>query len=59
MSVVTTLGYSGILVAPGLIGLVAEHLPFSVIFFALALLILSSLLFSRLAHHADFDHGDS
>ncbi|WP_374635508.1 MFS transporter [Paracoccus sp. (in: a-proteobacteria)] len=59
MSVVTTLGYSGILVAPGLIGFIAEHLPFSVIFFALALLILSSLLFSRLAHHADFDHGDS
>lgn len=59
MSVVTTLGYSGILVAPGLIGFIAEHLPFSVIFFALALLILSSLLFSRLAHHADFDHGNS
>ena len=59
MSVVTTLGYSGLLVAPGLIGFVAEHLPFSVIFFALALLILSSLLFSRLARHADFDHGNS
>lgn len=59
MSVVTTLGYSGILVAPGVIGFVAEHLPFAVIFFALALLILSSLLFARLARHADFDHGNS
>lgn len=58
MSIVTTLGYCGILVAPGLIGFVAEHLPFSVIYFALALLILSSLMFARLARHADFDHGN-
>ncbi len=55
MSVATTLGYSGILLAPGLIGFAAEHLAFSVIFGALALLILSSLLFSRLARFADFD----
>lgn len=57
MSVATTLGYSGILLAPGLIGFVAEHMAFSAIFMALALLILSSLLLSRLADHADFDHG--
>ena len=55
MSVATTLGYSGILLAPGLIGCAAEHLAFSVIVGALALLILSSLLFSRLARFADFD----
>ena len=58
MSVATTLGYCGILVAPGLIGFVAEHMAFSTIYLALAGLILSSLLLSGLARHADFDHGD-
>lgn len=58
MSVATTLGYSGMLVAPGLIGFMAEHMAFSVIFLALAVLISSSLLLVRLADHADFDHGD-
>ncbi len=55
MSVVTTLGYSGILLAPGVIGFAAEYLPFSLIYFALALLSLSALLLSRLARYADFD----
>ena len=57
MSVATTLGYCGILVAPGLIGFVAEHVAFSAIFLGLAVLILSSLILSGLARHADFDHG--
>ncbi len=56
MSIATVLGYSGILLVPGLIGLAAEHMAFSVIFTVLATLILSSLLFSRLARYADFDH---
>lgn len=58
MSVATTLGYSGILVAPGLIGFIAEHMAFSLIFLALAGLISASLPLSHLADHADFDHGD-
>lgn len=59
MSIATVLGYSGILLVPGLIGLAAEHMAFSVIFTVLATLILSSLLFSRLARYADFDHDGS
>lgn len=54
LSVVTTMGYSGILVAPGSIGWLAEHFSFSVIFVGLAALLLISLLLSRLMKSADF-----
>lgn len=53
MSVVTTMGYSGILVAPSLIGFVAQHTGLAVIFVALPLLHVVVLLLSRLAKHAD------
>lgn len=54
LSVVTTMGYSGILVAPGSIGWLAEHFSFSVIFVGLAALLLIPLLLSRLMKSADF-----
>lgn len=57
LSVVTTMGYSGILLAPGSIGFLAERMSFSVIFLALSLLLLVPLLLSRLARTADFDGG--
>ncbi|MGX9988234.1 MFS transporter [Rhizobium sp. Z1P35] len=53
ISVVTTVGYSGMLVAPSLIGFVAEHIGFAVVFMALPLLLLVVLLLSNLAHYAD------
>lgn len=53
ISVVTTMGYSGMLVAPSVIGFVAEHVGFSAVFKALPVLLLVVLVFSRLARYAD------
>lgn len=57
LSVVTTMGYSGILLAPGSIGFLAERIGFAPIFLGLSLLLLVPLLLSRLARTADFDGG--
>jgi MFS family permease len=53
ISVVTTCGYSGMLVAPSAIGFVAEHIGFSVVFLALPVLLVVVLAFSNLARYAD------
>jgi len=53
LSVVTTMGYSGILVAPSAIGFIAEHTGLASVFMALPLLHVVVLLLSRLARHAD------
>lgn len=57
LSIATTMGYSGMLVAPSAIGLIAEHSGFSIIFATLPLLLLVVLAFSGLARFADQDHG--
>ncbi|MFC4623727.1 MFS transporter [Daeguia caeni] len=56
LSVVTTLGYSGILVAPSLIGFVAEHHGFGVVFASLPVLLLVVFACSGLARYADRRH---
>ncbi|WP_117194828.1 MFS transporter [Rhizobium terrae] len=56
LSVVTTMGYSGILVAPSGIGFIAEHTGLAAIFAGLSVLILVVLLLSSLARHADNAH---
>jgi predicted MFS family arabinose efflux permease len=56
LSVVTTMGYSGILVAPSVIGFVAEHTGLGRIFLALSGFLVVVLLVSRLARHADGAH---
>ncbi|MCO5733464.1 MFS transporter [Rhizobium sp. SSA_523] len=53
LSVVTTMGYSGILVAPSAIGFIAEHTGLAAIFIGLPALHLVVLLLSGLARHAD------
>jgi MFS family permease len=53
ISVVSTMGYSGMLVAPSAIGFVAEHVGFSVVFMALPVLLVIVLLLSNLARYAD------
>ncbi|CAN7612898.1 MFS transporter [Rhizobium leguminosarum] len=57
ISVVTTIGYSGMLVAPSLIGFIAEHIGFAVVFMALPVLLIVVLLLSKLAHYADGTTG--
>ena len=54
MSVVTTMGYSGILMAPSAIGFAAEHVGFSPVFVALAGFQMVVCLMAGLAHTADF-----
>ena len=53
ISVVTTLGYSGMLVAPSAIGFAAEHVGFSPVLLALPVLLLLVLALSSLARYAD------
>ncbi|HEY0123942.1 MAG TPA: MFS transporter [Rhizobium sp.] len=53
ISVVTTLGYSGMLVAPSAIGFAAEHVGFSPVLLALPVLLLVVLALSSLARYAD------
>lgn len=55
LSVVTTMGYSGILLAPASIGWLAEHVSFASIYLGLAALFAVPLLMSRIARSADFD----
>jgi MFS family permease len=56
LSVVTTMGYSGILVAPSGIGFIAEHTGLGIIFVVLSALIIVVLVLSPLARYADGDH---
>jgi fucose permease len=56
LSVVTTMGYSGILVAPSGIGFIAEHTGLGNVFVGLSGLLIVVLLLSRLARHADGAH---
>lgn len=53
LSVVTSMGYSGILLAPFVIGFVAQHTSFAAVFTALPALFLVILGLSSVARHAD------
>lgn len=53
LSVVTTMGYSGILFAPSLIGFIAEHTSLSSVYTAIPALLVVVLLLSSLARYAD------
>lgn len=55
MSVVTTMGYAGILLAPSSIGFVGEHFGFSPVFVAMAALLFITFLMSPLVRAADAD----
>jgi predicted MFS family arabinose efflux permease len=57
LSVVTTMGYSGILLAPSIIGFIAEHVGLATVFACLPLLHLVVLGLSHLARHADRPAG--
>ncbi len=57
MSVVTTMGYSGILLAPSAIGFTAEHTGFSIVFVVLSGLLVVVCLMGNLVRAADFDHS--
>jgi len=53
MSVVSTMGYSGILVAPSAIGFVGEHVGFAPVYIAVAGLLVIVCLMAGLARAAD------
>lgn len=54
MSVATTMGYSGILLAPSAIGFVGERIGFAPVFLALAGLLLVVFAMAGFARNADF-----
>lgn len=54
LAVVTMMGYSGILLAPGSIGFLAERMSFSAIYMGLAGLLIVPLLLSPLVRTAEF-----
>ncbi|MER2535729.1 MAG: MFS transporter [Rhizobiaceae bacterium] len=58
MSVVTTMGYSGILAAPSLIGFVGGHVGFGPVYVAVSALLVVVFLMARLAASADFTPPD-
>ena len=58
LSVVTTMGYSGILIAPSAIGFIAEYSGLAIIFAGLSVLHLIVFALSPLARHADGVHHD-
>ncbi|OCW58147.1 MFS transporter [Hoeflea olei] len=53
ISLVTFMGYSGILFAPSVIGFIAEHTGFAPIYLGLPVLVAIPLAFSGLMRHAD------
>lgn len=55
LSVVTTMGYSGILVAPSLIGFVGGHVGFRPVYIAVAILLAATLAFAQMVANADTD----
>ena len=59
MAVVTTMGYSGILMAPSAIGFVAERTGFAPVFVGLSGLLVVVFLMAPLARGADFEANRS
>lgn len=57
LSVATFMGYSGMLFAPSLIGFVAEHTGFAIIFASVPVLFIVVLMLSHHAVHADHGKG--
>ena len=53
LSIVSALGYSGILVAPSAIGFVAEHTGFAIVFASLSVLLVVTFLAAKLVAVAD------
>lgn len=59
LSVATFMGYSGMLFAPSVIGFVAEHTGFAIVFTSVPVLFIVVLLLSHNAVHADHAKGHS
>ena len=57
LSVATFMGYSGMLFAPSVIGFVAEHTGFAIVFASVPVLFIVVLMLSHHAHHADHAKG--
>ncbi|APG86825.1 membrane protein (plasmid) [Sinorhizobium americanum CCGM7] len=58
LAVVTTMGYSGMLVAPALIGFIVEYSGFAVVFTCIPLLFIVVLVLSHNANYADYRGDD-
>ena len=56
LSLTTTIGYSGVLVAPAFLGHIAEITGFAYLFAGLGVIVLFSLALSPITRYADFDN---
>ena len=55
LSLTTTIGYSGVLVAPALLGYVAEFTGFAILFSSLSFFLIVVFFLASLTKHADFE----
>jgi MFS family permease len=54
LSLTTTIGYSGVLVAPAILGYMAEFTGFSILFASLSVLLLAVFFLAPMTTHADY-----
>ncbi len=54
LSLTTTIGYSGVLVAPAILGYMAEFTGFSILFASLSILLLAVFFLAPMTTHADY-----
>ncbi len=54
LSLTTTIGYSGVLVAPAILGYVAEYTGFATLFAALSVFLIAAFFMAPITRHADF-----
>ena len=59
LSLTTTIGYSGVLVAPAILGYIAEYTGFALLFSSLAAFLLAVYFMAPKTHYADFDQEQS
>lgn len=55
LSLATTIGYSGVLVAPAILGYIAEYTGFALLFSSLAAFLLAVYFMAPKTSYADFD----
>ena len=55
LSLATTIGYSGVLVAPAILGYIAEYTGFSTLFAALSVFLIATFFLASKTSYADFE----
>ncbi len=59
LSLTTTIGYSGVLIAPAALGYISEFTGFSILFSGLAIFLFAVFFLAPITRHADFGQNQS